>query len=125
MRRFPAVIGILMIFAGVYSFLVYFDILWNGNFMNDFALWIVALVAAILLISIGPGVIAYAYASSYQSSFKTIAKQKQWQIIQMPVKCSECQNQISFRSLEWISDDEVRCPFCSNELEIRTSSTYL
>ena len=53
-----------------------------------------------------------------------ITKQKQWQVIQLPLKCSECQNEISVRSLEWIGDDEARCPFCSNDLEIRTSRTY-
>ena len=124
MRKVPFIIGIIMIAMGVYAFWLYFDILLNGDFLENLSLWIVTLVAAILLISFGPGLMTYAYASSYQSSYKTITKQRQWQVIQIPLKCPECQNEISIQSLEWISDDEARCPFCSNDLEIRTSRSY-
>ncbi|MGY5881137.1 MAG: hypothetical protein RTV31_12855 [Candidatus Thorarchaeota archaeon] len=125
MRKVPFIIGIIMIAVGVYAFWLYFDILWHGDFLENLGLWIVTLVTAILLISFGPGLMAYAYASSYQSSYKTIAKQKQWQVIQIPLKCPECQNEISIRSMEWIGDDEARCPFCSKDLEIRTSRGYM
>jgi hypothetical protein len=125
MRKVPFIIGLIMILVGIYSFWLYFDILWNGSLIDDLAMWITTLVIAILFVSFGPGVIAYAYASSYQSSYKTIAKQKQWQVIQIPLKCPECQNEISIRSMEWIGDDEARCPFCSKDLEIRTSRSYM
>ncbi|MFW9844528.1 MAG: hypothetical protein ACFFEV_08125 [Candidatus Thorarchaeota archaeon] len=125
MRKVPFIIGIIMISVGIYAFWLYFDILWNGDFLENLGLWIVTLVTAILLISFGPGLMAYSYASSYQSSIKTIANQKQWQVIQIPLVCPECQNEISFRSLEWIGDDEVRCPFCAKDLEIRTSRSYM
>ncbi|MGY5857959.1 MAG: hypothetical protein RTU63_01220 [Candidatus Thorarchaeota archaeon] len=125
MRKVPFAIGVLMILIGVYAFWVYFDILIWGDFLGNLGLWIAALVAAIMLISFGPGVMIWAYTSSVDSSYRTIAKQKQWQVIQIPLKCSECENEISIRSLEWIGDEEVRCPFCSKDLEIRTSRSYM
>ncbi|TFG31073.1 hypothetical protein EU528_07130 [Candidatus Thorarchaeota archaeon] len=96
----------------------------SGDFVEQLYLWIVTLVIAILLISFGPGVMAWAYASSFQASYRQIAKQKQWQVIQIPLECSECGNEITLRSLEWIGDDEARCPFCSKDLEIRSSRSY-
>ena len=124
-RRVPFLLGIIMIVIGVYSFWWYFELLMYGDIIGQFYLWIAALVIAILLTSFGPGIIIWAYATSYQSSYKQIAKQKQWQVIQIPLECSECGNAISFRSLEWVGDDEVRCPFCSKDLEIRTSRSYM
>ncbi|TFH08078.1 MAG: hypothetical protein E4H14_07170 [Candidatus Thorarchaeota archaeon] len=124
MRKVPFIIGVLMILVGIYSFWWYFQILMSDEFIEQLYLWIAALVIAILLISCGPGLMAWAYVSSYQSSYKRIAKQKEWQIIQIPLKCAECGNDISFRSLEWIGDDEARCPFCSKDLEIRSSRSY-
>jgi DNA-directed RNA polymerase subunit RPC12/RpoP len=125
MKQGPFAFGIIMILAGVYSFWMYFQILWNGSFMEDIALWIITLVTAIMLISFGPGVIAWSFVTSSESAYRQIAKQKQLQVIQIPLQCSECQNEISIRSLEWIEDDEVRCPFCSKDLEIRTSRSYM
>jgi len=124
MRRIPFIIGIAMIVIGVFFFWQYFQILWFGDFLENLWLWIISLVVGILFISLGPGVIAWAYASSLQSSYRTIAKQKEWQIIQIPMKCSECQGEISIRSLEWIGDDEARCPYCSNNLDIRSSRSF-
>ena len=124
MRKIPFVIGVIMMIVGGWMFVYWMDqLMWGDAWMDDLGLWITSLTVGILLVSFGPGVIAYAYATSYQSSYKTIAKQKQWQVIQLPLKCSECQNEISIRSLEWIGEDEARCPFCSKDLEIRTSRT--
>ena len=123
-RRIPFIIGIIMIIAGIFFFWWYFQILWYGDFIENLWLWIISLIIGTLLISLGPGVIAWSYASSYRSSYKTIAKQKEWQVIQVPMKCPECQKEISIRSLEWIGDDEARCPFCSNDLEIRSSRSF-
>lgn len=126
MRKIPFAIGIIMILAGIYSFWWWWDALMFGDaWLDNLFSWTIALMVGILLISFGPGVIAYAYATSYKSSIKTIAKQKQWQVIQVPLKCPECQNEISIRSLEWIGDEEVRCPFCSKDLEIRISRRYV
>ncbi|TFG98811.1 hypothetical protein E4H12_04910 [Candidatus Thorarchaeota archaeon] len=124
MRKVPFIIGVLMILLGVYAFWYYFQILIYGDFIEQLYLWIASLVVALLLISFGPGVIVWAYATSYQTSYKQIAKQKEWQVLQIPLKCSECQNEISVRSLEWIGDDEARCPFCSKDLEIKSSRSY-
>ena len=124
MRKVPFVIGVLMILMGIYSFWWYFQILMSGEFIEQLYLWIAALVVAILLISFGPAVMAWSFVSSSQSSLKQIAKQQHWQVIQIPLECSECGNAISFRSLEWIGDDEARCPFCSKDLEIRSSRSF-
>lgn len=111
--------------AGVYSFWWYFQLMMSGEFIEHLYLWIAALVIALLLISFGPGVMTWAYATSYQASYRQIAKQKQWQVIQIPLECSECGNAISVRSLEWIGDEEARCPFCSKDLEIRSNKSYI
>lgn len=126
MRKVPFVIGIIMIILGGYSFWWWWmELMYSDTWIDNLFWWITALTGGILLISFGPGLIAYAYTSSYQSSYKRIAKQKEWQVVQIPLKCPECQNEISIRSLEWIGDDEARCPFCSKDLEIRTSRSYM
>jgi len=126
MKKVPFAIGVLMMVVGGFLFWYWWDqLMWGDAWMDNLFWWITSLTLGILLISFGPGVIAYAYATSYQSSIKTIAKQKQWQVVQIPVKCSDCQNEISVRSLEWIGDDEARCPYCSKDLEIRTSRSYM
>ena len=124
-RRVPFLLGVIMIIIGLYSFWWYFELLIFGDIIEQLSLWIAALVIAVLLTSFGPGVMVWAYGTSYQSSLKRIAKQNQWQVIQIPLECSECGNAISFRTLEWIGDEEVRCPFCSKDLEIRTSRSYM
>lgn len=124
MRKVPFIIGVLMIVLGIYSFWWYFQILTSGEFIEQLYTWIATLVIAILLISFGPAVIAWACINSYQSSYKQISDQKQWQVIQIPVECSECGNAISFRSLEWIGDDEARCPFCSKDIEVKSSRSF-
>ena len=125
MRKVPVAIGVVMMVVGGWMFWYWMtQLMWGDFWLENLAWWITSLTVGILLLSFGPGAIAYGYATSYKSSYKTIAKQKQWQVIQLPLKCSECQNEISVRSLEWIGDDEARCPFCSNDLEIRTSRTY-
>jgi len=124
MRRVPFIIGIIMIVVGIFFFWWYIQILWYGDFLENLWLWILSLVVGILLISFGPGVMVWAYASSLQSSYRTIAKQKEWQVIQIPLRCSECQREISIRSLEWIGEDEARCPYCSNDLEIRSTRSF-
>lgn len=125
MRRVPLAIGIIMLVIGLYFFWLYFQILWFGDFISNLSLWILSLVVGILLISLGPGVIAWSYATSIQTSFKQIAKQSQWQIIQIPLVCPDCGKEISVRSLEWIGDEEARCPFCSKDLDIRSSRSYV
>jgi hypothetical protein len=70
-------------------------------------------------------VMVWAYASSYERSYKQIANLTEWQFVQIPMQCPECGNELSVRSLEWIGDDEARCPFCSKDLEIRTSRSFV
>jgi hypothetical protein len=126
MRKVPFAIGIIMMIAGVFLFWWWWqDLMFDDAWLDNLGWWIASLTGGILLISFGPGVIAYAYATSDQSTYKRIAKQKQWQVVQIPLKCPECQNEISIRSMEWIGDDEARCPFCSKDLEIRTSRSYM
>jgi hypothetical protein len=124
MKRGAFIIGLVMMLTGIYFFWMYLDILWNGDFIDSLVLWIVSLVIGTILISLGPGVMVWAYASSYEASYKQIAKLTEWQFVQIPVKCSECGNDLSIRTLEWIGDDEARCPFCSKDIEIRTSRSF-
>jgi len=125
MKRLPFTIGIIMTLVGVYFFWLYFQILIFGDFISNLYLWILSLIVGILLISFGPGVMTWSYATSVQTSFKQIAKQKQWQVIQIPLVCPECGKEISIRSLEWIGDEEARCPFCSKDLDIQSSRSYM
>jgi DNA-directed RNA polymerase subunit RPC12/RpoP len=126
MRKVPFVIGILMMLLGGYLCWWWWDaLMWGDAWIDNLFWWITALTGGVLLISFGPGVIAFAYVTTPESSYKRIAKQREWQVIQVPLRCTECQNEISIRSLEWIGDDDVRCPFCSKDLEIRTSRSYM
>ena len=124
MKRGAFIAGLAMLLVGIYSFYIYFRILWVGDFIENLTLWIITLVAGTMLISFGPGVMIWAYASSLESSYRQIAKQREWQVVQIPLQCSDCENEISIRSLEWIGDEEARCPYCSKDLEIRTSRSY-
>ncbi len=113
--------GVGMLITGVFFFWWSMQSLNNNTFLEDTLLWMLALTAGMTLVCIGPSVMLREYASSYQAPYKQIAKQKQWQVIQVPLKCAECGNAISIRSLEWIGEEEVRYPFCSKDLEIKRS----
>lgn len=117
MKKGEFTIGVAMMVIGIYSFWLMVKM----DFRNNWLLWISALTIGMIFVSIGLSVMVAAYSSSNKRSFKRITKKKQWQVIQLPLECSECGNAISIRSLEWIGEEEVRCPFCSKNLEIRRS----
>ena len=124
MKRGAFILGVAMLVIGGYSFWWSMQSLFNMSFMDDWISWIFSLVVGTIFVSLGPGVMVWAYASSYQASYRQNAKQKQWQLIQLPLNCSECSKDISIQSLEWIGDQEARCPYCSNVLEVRINSGY-
>ncbi|MCK4567824.1 MAG: hypothetical protein KAU48_11010 [Candidatus Thorarchaeota archaeon] len=117
MKKGEFTVGVAMLVIGIYSLWLMFTM----DFRNNLLLWISAIAIGMIFVSIGPTVMVVAYSSSDKRSFKRITKKKQWQVIQLPLECSECGNTISIRSLEWTSEEEVRCPFCSKDLDIRIS----
>jgi len=121
MSRNQFIKGVGMIVLGVYLLWWYVQSLSNGAFIDDWLFWMCVLIVGSILFSFGPCEIVLAYTSSHQVSNRQIVKQKQWQVTQLPLECSECGKEISIRSVEWIGEDEARCPFCSKNLEIRMS----
>ena len=88
---------------------------------DDVLLFMVALMVGSAFLTYGLGVIGWDIITSALGFKEQIAKQKEWQVTQLPLECSECGKEISIRSVEWIGEDEARCPFCSKELEFRIS----
>lgn len=116
-KRRVLVIGIGMLVVGGYMFIQSMFMITNMSTGFDWATWTIYLTAGIILFSVGPGVMAWAFTSEYP----TVYGKSNWQIIRMPQNCPECKNLIEIRSLEWIGPDEARCPFCSSQIEITRS----
>ncbi len=121
MKRGAFIVGLAMLVTGGYLLWWSFQLLFTTTFFDYGILGMLALYSGIILPVVSLGVMLWAYISPNQALYRQIAKQKQWQVIQVPLKCAECGNAISIRSLEWIGEEEVRCPFCSKDLEIRRS----
>ena len=117
MRRGVFVLGLVMTLVGGYLFTMSMIMIINFTLDFDWTVWTIYLSLGIVLVSIGPGVLVWAFVSRYQSTYRQI----QWQVIRLPLECPECLHNVEIHSLEWIGPNEVRCPFCSFELEVRTS----
>ena len=116
------IIGILMLLVGGYLFLQSMAIIMTGSILDSWMTWTLYLTFGIILVSFGPGVIVWSYTKNYQAAYRSLANQTQWQMVQLPKTCTSCGNEIEIHSLEWIGPNEARCPFCSNEIEVITSS---
>jgi len=117
MKKSTLALGLAMTIVGGYLFTMSMIMITNMTFDFDWTAWTVYLALGIILVSVGPGVIAWAAVSGYQ----TVDGQTQWQIIRLPLECPECHHSIEIHSLEWIGPGEARCPFCSSELEVKIS----
>ena len=83
----------------------------------DWIMWTIYLTIGIILISLGPGIIAWAFVDKHQTTYGL----GQWQVIQLPRTCPECKHALEIHSLEWTGPEEARCPFCTSQLQIRKS----
>jgi hypothetical protein len=116
-RKGTLAFGLGMTIVGGYLFAISMIMINDISFDFDWTEWTLYLTFGIILVSLGPGVIAWAFASS----LRTAHGQTQWQTIHLPKECPECKHTLEVHSIEWIGPDEARCPFCSQELEIRKS----
>jgi DNA-directed RNA polymerase subunit RPC12/RpoP len=121
MTRTSYVVGLGMLLIGGYMFLESMVMVFTGSMLDSWMVWTIYLTLGIILVSIGPGVIVWAYTKQYQESYALLTNQTRWQSIQIPMTCSSCGNEIAIHSLEWIGPNEARCPYCSNEIEVRHS----
>jgi hypothetical protein len=114
MRRGPFILGLGMLLIGGYIFILSMVMIADLSFMLDWATWTVYLIVGVVLFSVGPGIMAWAFVGRRQTAYE----KTQWQIVRVPQNCPECGNTIEIHSLEWVGTDEARCPFCSHSLEI-------
>jgi hypothetical protein len=112
-------LGLGITLVGGYLFTMSMIMITDIAFDFDWTTWTVYLVLGCVLVSIGPGVIAWAFVSRVQTGYG----QSHWQMIRLPIECPECNHTIEIHSLEWIGPNEARCPFCSHEIDVRTSIT--
>ncbi|MBN2229188.1 MAG: hypothetical protein JW779_06300 [Candidatus Thorarchaeota archaeon] len=115
MKRTALLAGIVLMLVGCYYFAVSMIMITSYTFDFDWTIWTLYLTIGIVLISVGPGIIAYAFAGNYSSRYEQV----KWQMIQLPISCPECDHPIEIHSLEWIGPEEARCPFCSNQIDVR------
>ncbi|TFG33320.1 hypothetical protein EU527_08455 [Candidatus Thorarchaeota archaeon] len=121
MKKNIILLSIIMLLIGGYMFLDSMLMISTGFILENWMVWTLYLTIGIILISFAPGLIVWGYSKDYQDSYSRLINQTTWQVIQIPSVCSFCQHEIAIHSLEWIGPDEARCPFCSNEIEVRTS----
>ncbi|TFG31954.1 hypothetical protein EU527_11235 [Candidatus Thorarchaeota archaeon] len=121
MNRGILIIGLIMLFIGSYMFLNSLLTITTGHIFDNWMTWTLYLSIGIILVSIAPGVLVWSYTKDIEKSHKKLLNQPSWQMIQIPLLCSSCHNEITIHSLEWIGPDEARCPFCSNEINVMTS----
>jgi hypothetical protein len=95
-RRGAFFIGIGLFVIGGYLFLQSMIMITNYTYQLDWTIWTIYLTVGIILFSIGPGIMAWAFAGKYQTSYKTT----QWPTIRIPRICSECSNPIEVNNLE-------------------------
>ena len=117
MRRGLLVFGLGATLVGAYLFIVSMIMITGYAFDFDWMTWTIYLTLGSVLVSLGPGIIVWAFVSGYSSAYG----QTKWQTIRLPLECPECKHTIEVHSLEWIGPNEARCPFCSQELDIRRS----
>ncbi|MFW9959577.1 MAG: hypothetical protein ACFFDV_01075 [Candidatus Thorarchaeota archaeon] len=117
MRKSALVGGLGMTLVGGYLFTMSMIMIINFTLDFDWTIWTIYLTLGIVLVSVGPGFLVWAFVRDYQKEYQ----QMQWQVIRLPTECPECHHSIEIHSLEWIGPNEARCPFCSNELDIRKS----
>ncbi|RDE13195.1 MAG: hypothetical protein C4K48_08965 [Candidatus Thorarchaeota archaeon] len=110
-------VGIVMLAIGGYSFTMSMLMITNMTLPFDWIIWAVFLAIGIILVSLGPSIIAWSFVSKHQAANELA----QWQVVQLPRICPECNHSLEIHSLEWIGPEEARCPFCSSQVQIRKS----
>ncbi|TFF92482.1 hypothetical protein EU546_07495 [Candidatus Thorarchaeota archaeon] len=83
----------------------------------DWAIWTLLLTFGIIGVSIGPGVLIYVYAKSVQAKYAVTYESQQ--TLSLPQYCPKCNNEVRVNQLEWIGEEEARCPYCSSEIPVR------
>jgi hypothetical protein len=78
-RKGAFIAGLGMLLIGGYMFLISMIMITDLSFVLDWATWTIYLTVGIVLFSIGPGVMLWAYRGNYQALYgKT-----QWQVIRI------------------------------------------
>jgi DNA-directed RNA polymerase subunit RPC12/RpoP len=116
MKKWTLASGVAMTLVGGYLFTMSMIMINDITIEFDWTAWTIYLTLGAILVSVGPGVIVWAFVSRYRSMYN----QTQWQMVLLPVECPECGHSIEIHSLEWIGPNEARCPFCSHEIDVRT-----
>lgn len=49
---------------------------------------------------------------------------KNWQVVEMPTSCAECNEPIEIQKLEWTGPRKVRCPSCGNGVDVQIDLMY-
>jgi hypothetical protein len=113
-KKWTLAIGVVITLVGGYLFTMSMIMINDISLEFNWTTWTVYLTLGAILVSVGPGVIVWAFVSRYKSIYN------RWQMVLLPTECPECNHPIEIHSLEWIGPNEARCPFCSHEIEVRT-----
>ncbi len=49
---------------------------------------------------------------------------KNWQVLEMPTSCAECNDPIEVQKLDWTGPREARCPSCGNQIDVQIDLMY-
>lgn len=49
---------------------------------------------------------------------------KNWQVLEMPTSCAECNDSVEVQKLDWTGPREARCPSCGNRVDVQINPMY-
>ena len=112
MKQGRVLAGLVVTVLGVLAFWASMQMLFTDILNMDWALWTALLVIGSVGIGVGPVVAIVAYVQSRVGQQSYLRSQPQ-QVYSLPLRCSECGNEVRLHHLEWIGPEEARCPYCS------------
>jgi Zn finger protein HypA/HybF involved in hydrogenase expression len=49
---------------------------------------------------------------------------KNWQVVELPISCPECDSAIKVQDLDWIGPEAALCPSCRNQIDVHIDLMY-